>query len=270
MSTQSSPSGLSDTLSDQLHPILQEWSQLITSLANLIRENVEGLLPAVFGLANLAHKASEANVGASQGARAAGASLRDRAAELKSALVPMAQAIGDANALRESLQGLTDQARRLASKHTGDAELQEFFQRFAAERDGAMSRILTLVDSAQTVESAGLGALEQLETGLDTIDQLLHADTSELEAAAARVKHFVESSRTAIEQLIVKLQFQDRTDQILQHLLADFDSLKSALNQVGDQPFDVEAWQRERAKRFTTEEERRGSVSTDPGDIELF
>lgn len=272
----SSPSGnapSNDTLHDQLHPILQEWSQLITSLASLIRENVEGLLPAVFGLANLAQRASEAKVGATASAREAGASLRGRAADLRTSLVPLASAVTDAKQLRDSLDNITASAQQLRLKHAGDPELVEFFDRLSHDRAGAVPKVIALIESSEVVEAAGLGALEELERGLDTVDTLLHADTAELEAAAARVKHFVESSRTAIDQLIVKLQFQDRTDQILQHLLADFESLRGALAEVGAQPFDVEAWRQERQKRFTTAEERNAGsaqVATDAGDIELF
>lgn len=262
-----------DQLSEQLHPILQEWSQLITSLASLIRENVEGLLPAVFGLANLAQRASEAKVSASHGARAAGASLRQRAGELKQALAPLQQAIDEARPLRAQLDPLAEQARQLRQRYPEDADLAAFLDALGATEGGAIRRVTALVDAAEAVEATGLGALLELESGLDKVDELLHAETAELEAAAARVKHFVDSSREAIDQLIVKLQFQDRTDQILQHLLTDFESLRSALDEVGDQPFDVEAWRAERQRRFTTVEERNagtGQVSTDAGDIELF
>lgn len=274
MTDDTSPATISnEALQEQLHPILQEWSQLIVSLASLIRENVEGLLPAVFGLAGLAQRASEAKVGATASAREAGASLRDRAAELKRSLAPLAEAVADARELRGNIENIAEQAARLREKHAGDAELTEFLDRVASGRSGAVPRIIALVDSSMVVESAGLGALEELERGLDTIDTMLHSDTAELEAAAARVKHFVDSSRSAIDQLIVKLQFQDRTDQILQHLLADFESLRSALSEVGAQPFDVEAWRQQRLKRFTTAEERNAGsseVATDAGDIELF
>lgn len=262
-----------DQLSEQLHPILQEWSQLIASLASLIRENVEGLLPAVFGLANLAQRASEAKLSASHGARAAGASLRERARALKQTLQPLEQALAQTRPLEQTLGALQGQADQLRQRYAGDAELGSFLDALFAPRAGALPRLSALVSAAEVVEAAGLGALNDLETGLDKVDQLLHADTAELEAAAARVKQFVDSSRDAIDQLIVKLQFQDRTDQILQHLLADFESLRGALNEVGDQPFDVEAWRAERQRRFTTAEERNagsGSVSTDAGDIELF
>lgn len=265
--------GSGEQLSEQLHPILQEWSQLITSLATLIRENVEGLLPAVFGLANLAQRASEAKVSATHGARAAGASLRARAGELKAALAPLEQAIGEARPVKSLLGPLSQQASRLRERYPNDAELAGFLDTLSGAGGGALGKVNALVEAAEVVEAAGLGALGELESGLDQVDQLLHADTAELEAAAARVKHFVDSSREAIDQLIVKLQFQDRTDQILQHLLADFESLRSALDEVGEQPFDVEAWRAERQKRFTTVEERNagsGGVSTDAGDIELF
>lgn len=262
-----------EQLSEQLHPILQEWSQLITSLASLIRENVEGLLPAVFGLANLAQRASEAKVSASHGARAAGASLRERTAELREAMGPLQQAIESARPVKGMLGPLGNQAQQLRERYPEDVELGAFLDALGGTEGGALPRINTLVEAAEVVEGTGLGALGELEAGLDKVDQLLHADTAELEAAAARVKHFVDSSREAIDQLIVKLQFQDRTDQILQHLLADFESLRSALDEVGGQPFDVEAWRSERQRRFTTVEERSagsGAVSTDAGDIELF
>lgn len=262
-----------DPISDQLHPILQEWSQLITSLASLIRENVEGLLPAVFGLAGLAQRASEAKISATHGARAAGASLRERAVELRRALSPLEQAIGEARPAKDVLQSLGAQAETLRGRYPQDRALAAFFDALAAAEQGGLGRMSALIQASEVVEAAGLGALGELEAGLDTVDRMLHADTAELEAAAARVKHFVDSSREAIDQLIVKLQFQDRTDQILQHLLGDFESLRQALNEVGDQPFDLDAWRAERQKRFTTAEERNagsGQVSTDAGDIELF
>lgn len=273
MQDPSNPASSADALTAQLHPILQEWSQLIVSLASLIRENVEGLLPAVFGLANLAQRASEANVGATKGAREAGASLRDRSAALREALAPLGNAIRDTGSLRSDLDALHAEAAQLRESHAGDSALIGFLDRLALGREAALPRLRVLLDAARDVETVALGALGHLDGGLDTIENLLHADTQELEAAAARVKHFVESSREAIDQLIVKLQFQDRTDQILQHLLADFESLRSALAEVGSQHFDVEAWRAERQKRFTTVEERNagtGQVSTDAGDIELF
>lgn len=262
-----------DALSEQLHPILQEWSQLIGSLASLIRENVEGLLPAVFGLAKLAQRASEAKLGATQDARAAGAALRERASALKQALRPLEQARLEAQPIDALLAPLAGQAQRLRERYPDDAELDAFLDALAAPRAGALQRLHALMQAAHVVEAAGLGALAELESELDQVDRLLQADSVELEAAAARVKQFVDSSRDAVDQLIVKLQFQDRTDQILQHLLADFESLRGALNGVGEQPFDVEAWRAERQGRFTTIEERtagRGGVSTDAGEIELF
>lgn len=271
MSSNPTPPG-NEQLPDQLHLILREWSQLILSLASLIRENVEGLLPAVFGLANLAHRASEARMHASGGAREAGASLRDRASELRAALSPLGDAARDGDELRGILEDLAAQASGLLPLVSQHPELGTFLDSLAHGKTAAMPRVMRLLDTSRAVQVAGTAALEQLESGLDTVDKLLHADTSGLEEAAARVKHFAESSKAAIDSLLVKLQFQDRTDQILQHLLKDFESLSSALSVVGDQPFDADSWLQERQKRFTTAEERNvGSApSVDSGDIELF
>lgn len=271
MSDEKSSLPSTNELPDKLHPILQEWSELIVSLAKLIRENVEGLLPAVFGMASLAQRASEAKIGATATAREAGTSLRERADELSGALAPMAAAIQGSGQLRTQLETLQREAGQFAAQYSGDAALQDFFARLASGSNAALPQVLHLVDSSQRVETAGLGALDEVKEGLERIERLLHADTAELEAAAARVKHFVESSKEAIDQLILKLQFQDRTDQILQHLLADFESLRAAMSQVGDAGFDVDAWRTERQKRFTTAEERgTGPVASDAGDIELF
>lgn len=266
-STPSAP----EALPEKLHPILQEWSELIVSLAKLIKENVEGLLPAVFGMASLAQRASEAKIGATTTAREAGATLRERADELTAALAPMAEAAQGAAQLGTSLEALAQQAAGFRYKYADDPELTTFLDRLAGSDDAALPQMQRLLEGTARVEAAGLGALDEVSSGLARIELLLHADTAELEAAAARVKHFVESSKEAIDQLILKLQFQDRTDQILQHLLADFESLKAAMAQVDEAGFDVEAWKAERQKRFTTAEERGGGgVATDAGDIELF
>lgn len=272
MSDHPAPPG-NEQLPEQLHLILQEWGQLILSLASLIRENVEGLLPAVFGLAQLAHRASEARVEASGSTREAGASLRDRAAELRAALSPLGEATADADQLRETLATINAQAQSLQGHAAENPALAALLATLTEGQKATVPRVLRLIETSRAVQVAGTGALDQLETGLDTVDQLLHADTTGLEEAAARVKHFAESSKAAIDSLIVKLQFQDRTDQILQHLLKDFESLSGALSEVGGQPFDAEAWRQERQKRFTTAEERSGGAAapaTDSGDIELF
>lgn len=270
MTDQSPPA--QDALPEQLNQILGEWGQLITSLAALIRENVEGLLPAVFGLANLVHRVSEARLETSDSARDAGTSLRDRAQTFRQALAPLSQAHEQAEALSIELGELGEQAAALRARAGLDPEVAAFLDRLATAGGGVLPRARQLIDVSRQVEQGGRNALAMLESHLDTVEQLINEDSSELQEAAARVKHFVESSKQAIDQLILKLQFQDRTDQILSHLQADFESLSQALDEVHDRPFDAEAWREARAKRFTTAEERsKGQqLSTDAGDIELF
>lgn len=262
-----------DPLSDQIHPILNDWSQLIVSLASLIRENVEGLLPAVFGLAGLTQSVTEANLGATQMARDAGVSLRKQADSLKRELIPLTEAVRATTEVRNLLANQKNKADQLRTRYSDDPELVAFLDQVSHDSESVVPRVLALIDAASGVEQAGLAALSDLESGLESIDGLLQSDSQELEAAALRVKLFVESSKSTIDQLIVKLQFQDRTDQILQHLLADFESLSQAINAAGEEPFDAAAWRAERQQRFTTSEERKagsGQVSTDAGDIELF
>lgn len=255
-----------------LHEILQEWSQLITALANLIRENVEGLLPAVFGLANLANRANEAQIDAAGQAREAEASLRDRAFALRAALAPLAHEVAARKADANRQSGLAERARALRAEAPDGSELADFLDTLIAHDDAVLPAARRLCETADRAVFGVQHALDALDADLSHTHQRLHNDSERLQAAAARVRQFVESSKQAIDQLILKLQFQDRTDQILSHLKTDFESLSRMLSTLGEQQFDARAWREERTRRFTTIEERSGgqALSTESGDIELF
>ena len=171
------PAG-SEQLPDQLHQILQEWSQLILSLASLIRENVEGLLPAVFNLASLASRASEARVEATGGARQAGASLRDRAAELSAAMKPLADVARHRDELHATLAELQTQAQGFRASANAVPGLDDFLDRLAGGPQAVLPQMQSLIDGSAAVETRGSEALQQLTSGLDVIDSLLHADTA--------------------------------------------------------------------------------------------
>lgn len=257
---------------EDLHQILQEWSDLITSLANLIRENVEGLLPAVFGLASLANRASEAQLDAAGQARDAEAALRSRVQALRSALAPLARETAGDAPLHVRLAEIAREAQALRARADADPALAAFLDRLVGSEQAILPAAGRLAEAGSSAADGMHGTLEALESELAHAGQRLQDDNEQLQAAAARVRQFAESSKTAIDQLILKLQFQDRTDQILSHLKTDFESLSQALSMVGEQAFDAERWRQERMRRFTTIEERSGgqSLSTDSGDIELF
>ncbi|MEN0107710.1 MAG: chemotaxis protein, partial [Pseudomonas sp.] len=64
-----------------------------------------------------------------------------------------------------------------------------------------------------------------------------------------------------IQEIIVSLQFQDRSDQMLDHLQSDVQRLHSALQSQDPILGDPQRWLAELRRQFTTDEERGGRRS---------
>lgn len=258
---------------EDLHQILQDWTQLTTSLGSLIRENVEGLLPAVFGLASLANRVNDSQLGAAGQARDLAASLRANLDAASVALAPLAERVAAQPGLGEHLAELAAQANALRATQPEGTPLRTLLDALAADENSALPAAARLTGAAEGASATFGQALGTVRMDLEQAEQRVLDDADQLHAAAQRVRQFAESSKAAIDQLILKLQFQDRTDQILSHLKTDFDSLGQTLIAMGESTFDFEAWQRERRQRFTTIEERnagQAAPSTESGEIELF
>jgi hypothetical protein len=73
-----------------------------------------------------------------------------------------------------------------------------------------------------------------------------------------------------IEQIVIKLQFQDRVNQILHHLQTDIVNIAGTVeNNV--ELLDENSWKSAFQKRFSTEEEYKGRIShTTNSDITFF
>ena len=70
-----------------------------------------------------------------------------------------------------------------------------------------------------------------------------------------------------ISASMVELQFQDRVSQILTHVVSNMNSLRDEVEGKADGEFDIDAWLREMAQDFSTQEEfdnLRGAQAGNP------
>lgn len=88
----------------------------------------------------------------------------------------------------------------------------------------------------------------------------LGEEVEELSEAGKRLCGLSVESEEAISQIMVKLQFQDRVCQILEHLQSDLMQVQSELMDMDEPNFDIERWESNFHQRFTTEEEHNGKV----------
>jgi methyl-accepting chemotaxis protein len=102
--------------------------------------------------------------------------------------------------------------------------------------------------------------------------QGLSASLEELSGTSLLLQQDTRHTQADIEEIVVNLQFQDRTDQMLDHLQQDMQRLHEAVEQQDSAVLDPQRWLRELRQRFTTDEERHGvkrsSASTD--DVTFF
>ena len=98
----------------------------------------------------------------------------------------------------------------------------------------------------------------------DTTQQVINelgGEIDELHDAGQRLRELSLASGDAIAQIMVKLQFQDRVTQILEHLQSDLQQVQQELLDMDAPSFDAVRWERSFKQRFTTQEEREGRVS---------
>jgi len=101
--------------------------------------------------------------------------------------------------------------------------------------------------------------------------QGLGQSLNELSVTSLQLQQETRVTQATIEEIVVSLQFQDRTDQMLDHLQHDMQRLDQAVR-VGDGSVsDPQRWLRELHQHFTTDEERHGKTrSKSSGDDVTF
>ena len=129
---------------------------------------------------------------------------------------------------------------------------------------------------AQTVSAAGeMGKADQdsLETLDGTIDSVLarfERTTEGLSDSARELEEQARSTQASIQQIVVNLQFQDRVEQILEHIQSDCQRLHQALASDDVQALDHHRWTQRLRASFTTREERAPGRARKEEDVTFF
>ena len=150
---------------------------------------------------------------------------------------------------------VADEVRRLSgqSGETGreiDQKVEAVTQAIRATIQAADNLAKTDEQNLQLLD----GTTEQVITELGSEIDLLHD-------AGLRLRELSLASEDAISQIMVKLQFQDRVSQILEHLESDLHQVQQELLDMDTLSFDAERWEQSFKQRFTTQEEREGRVA---------
>ncbi|WP_289535062.1 methyl-accepting chemotaxis protein [Pseudomonas sp. SO81] len=161
---------------------------------------------------------------------------------------------------------VADEVRKLSSL---SAETGQRMVEKVGEINGAIRGTVTAAEELSGSEESNLRYLDQV-TG--ELMQGLTGSLDELTETTRRLQQDVRVTQADIQEIVVSLQFQDRADQMLDHLQADLHRLQRTAQE--DQPdLHPERWLADLRRQFTTAEERhgrRGAMVARQDDITFF
>lgn len=131
--------------------------------------------------------------------------------------------------------------------------------------------IHSTVSAAQQMAGNEQSNLEYLDQIAGKVMQSLNLNLTELSDTSALLQQDARTTQTDIEQIVVGLQFQDRTDQMLDHLQNDLQRLCQAVQNQDPCIADPQRWLAELRQHFTTDEERHGQrIKAVVSDVTFF
>ena len=138
-------------------------------------------------------------------------------------------------------------------------------------------KIESITGAIEATISAAHRLVEYDEANLTLLDSSVSDVTTHLgdeihllQESGHRLHQLSCETESDIHQIIIKLQFQDRVNQILHHIESDMNDIARQVKDDINQ-FDENDWQQSFQKRFTTEEEYKGQISpTTNSDITFF
>ncbi len=147
---------------------------------------------------------------------------------------------------------VADEVRKLStlSAETG--------QRMGEKVGEINQAIRSTVGAAQEMAGYETSNLQYLDQIAGQVMHSLGLNLKELSETSARLQQDARTTQGDIEQIVVGLQFQDRTDQMLDHLQTDLQRLQQAVISQDPCLADPQRWLRELRQHFTTDEERHG------------
>jgi methyl-accepting chemotaxis protein len=130
--------------------------------------------------------------------------------------------------------------------------------------------IQATINAAERLVQHDESNLQLLDRSVNEVTERLGEEINLLHDAGHRLHLLSCETENNIEQIIIKLQFQDRVNQILHHLQTDIVNIAGTVDDNLEQ-LDENNWKREFQKRFSTEEEYQGRIShTTNSDITFF
>ena len=130
--------------------------------------------------------------------------------------------------------------------------------------------IQATINAAERLVQHDESNLQLLDRSVNEVTERLGEEINLLHDAGHRLHLLSCETENNIEQIIIKLQFQDRVNQILYHLQTDMNNIAGKVDDNLEQ-LDENNWKKEFQKRFSTEEEYQGRIShTTNSDITFF
>lgn len=160
---------------------------------------------------------------------------------------------------------VADEVRKLSSL---SAETGQGMDTKVGEINHAIQSTIAAAAELGTSEQSNLDFLNRSVTQVmahlgDNLNQLSDA-SGVLQREARETQH-------DIQAIMVNLQFQDRTDQMLDHVQLDLLQLLDAIREQDPSLRDPKAWLDRQRQRFTTDEERHGqSPSAASAEVTFF
>ncbi|MFC3945400.1 chemotaxis protein [Pseudomonas gingeri] len=147
---------------------------------------------------------------------------------------------------------VADEVRKLS---TLSAETGQGMDAKVGEINHAIQTTISAAAELGTSEQANLDFLNRSVT---QVMARLGDNLDELTDASRALQQDARDTQADIQAIMVNLQFQDRTDQMLDHVQADLTHLLEAIASQDSSLNDPPAWLERLRQRFTTDEERQG------------
>ncbi len=160
---------------------------------------------------------------------------------------------------------VADEVRKLSSLSA------ETGQRMSEKVGEINQAIRSTVTAAEELSGSEKSNLDYLDEVAGQVMQRLSANLDELSDTSLQLQQDTRTTQADIQEIIVNLQFQDRTDQMLDHLQIDLGRLQQAVREQDDSLANPGRWLKDLRDRFTTDEERHGSRrSASQNDVTFF
>ncbi|SDH34287.1 methyl-accepting chemotaxis protein [Pseudomonas flavescens] len=159
---------------------------------------------------------------------------------------------------------VADEVRKLSnlSAETGQRMVEK-----VGEINGAIRNTVAAAGELTATEESNLGYLDQVAGELM---QGLTGNLQELSTASEQLQRDTRHAQGDIQEIVVNLQVQDRTDQMLDHLQRDLARLQQGVQDGQAHAADPRAWLETFRRNFTTDEERHGRRRVTESEITFF